>query len=177
MERLNQHALNISTTRCVFYINYMSGFLSRTYQRITVGMRLLGQIMSVEPLALIISLPNQLLAHVPITNITNQLTQLLETMDEDASMASDGSDDEEDGPSHKSRIPELSDIFHPGQYVRTVVTAVHAAGSTDMSGLGRTRDAAQKASRRVELSLIPEKVNEGLAKADLKPNFVSVLTH
>ncbi|KAI0706125.1 hypothetical protein BC835DRAFT_1260450 [Cytidiella melzeri] len=140
------------------------------YKRIAVGMRLFGQIISVEPLALIVSLPNQLFAHVPVTNITSQLTQLLENMDEDASMASDESDNEA-GPSRKSRVPELFEIFRVGQYVRSVVTAVHAAGSTDSFGLGRTRDDAHKASMRVELSLVPQKVNEGVVKADLKPGF------
>ena len=138
-------------------------------------MRLFGQIISVEPLALIVSLPNQLLAHVPVTNVTSQLTQLLENMDEDVSMSSDDSDDEGAGPSRKSRIPELFEIFHPGQYVRSVVTAVHASGSTDTLGLGRARDDVHKASRRVELSLIPEKVNAGVVKSDLKPGFVSYI--
>lgn len=138
-------------------------------------MKLFGQIISVEPLALIISLPNQLLAHVPVTNITAQLTQLLENMDEDVSMASDESDDEDAGPSRKSRIPELFEIFRPGQYVCSIVTAVHAAGSTDTLGLGRARDDAHKASRRVELSLIPEKVNAGVVKSDLKSGLVSCI--
>jgi rRNA biogenesis protein RRP5 len=138
-------------------------------------MKLFGQIVSIEPLALIVSLPNQLLAHVPVTNITPQLTNLLETMDEDVSMASEESDEEEAGPSRRSRIPELSEIFSVGQYVRSVVTAVHAAGSTDTFGLGRARDDTHKASRRVELSLSPEKVNMGIVKTDLKPGFVSVM--
>ena len=135
-------------------------------------MKILGQVVSVEPLALIVSLPNQLLAHIPITNITSQLTHLLESMDdEDQDMESGGSDDEE-GQSSKRRIPELFEIFRLGQYVRAIVTAVHAAGSSDTSGFGKTRDEAFKSSRRVELSLIPEKVNEGVAKVDLKAGFV-----
>ena len=138
-------------------------------------MKLFGQIIAIEPLALIVSLPNQLLAHIPITNISLQLTTILESMDEDASMeSSDEGDDDETEPSQKSRIPELFEIFRPGQYVRTVVTAVHAAGSSDTLGLGRTRDETQKNSRRVELSLTPEKVNEGVVKADLKAGFVSI---
>ena len=136
-------------------------------------MKILGQVVSVEPLALIVSLPNQLLAHVPITNITSQLTNLLESMaEEDNDIDSDESD-EEGAESSKGRIPELFEIFRPGQYVRAIVTAVHAAGSTDVSGFGKTRDESLKASRRVELSLFPEKVNEGVAKADVKAGFVS----
>lgn len=141
------------------------------YKRVTVGMKILGQVMSVEPLALIVSLPNQLLAHVPITNISSQLTHLLESMDEDEPEDVSDESDNEEGPSSSRRVPELFEIFRPGQYVRAVVTAVHAAGSTDTTGFSRTRDESQKASRRVELSLFPEKVNEGVAKADLKPGF------
>lgn len=137
-------------------------------------MKILGQVMSVEPLALIVSLPNQLLAHIPITNITSQLTNLLESMDkEEPEDVSDESDDDEGGPSTRRRVPELFEIFRPGQYVRAVVTAVHAAGSTDTIGFSRTRDDSQKASRRVELSLFPVKVNEGVTKADVKAGFVS----
>ncbi|THH02559.1 hypothetical protein EW026_g275 [Hermanssonia centrifuga] len=135
------------------------------YKRITVGMKILGQIVSVEPLALIVSLPNQLMAHVPITNISSQLTHLLESMDDDEPMESPDDDETE----RHNRVPELFEIFHPGQYVRAVVSAVHAQGSTNIPGLPRERGEAQKASRRIELSLVPEKVNEGVVKSDVKP--------
>ncbi|KAJ7706378.1 hypothetical protein B0H17DRAFT_1192865 [Mycena rosella] len=139
------------------------------YKRLNIGMKILGQIVSVEPLALIVSLPNQLFAHVPITNISSQLTALLESsMDEDNE--EEELEDDEDSPSH-SRIPELSDIFHPGQYIRAVITTVHAPGSTDMSGIGKSRDEVARASRRVELSLVPERVNAGVHKSDLKTGF------
>lgn len=132
-------------------------------------MKILGQIVAIEPLALIVSLPNQLFAHVPITQISTQLTHILETMD-DVEMQSSDDEEEEASP---SRVPDLFEIFRPGQYVRAVVTAVNPPGATDATGLGRARDEVQKASRRVELSLVPEKVNENIAKADLRPGFVS----
>ncbi|KAL0071786.1 rRNA biogenesis protein rrp5 [Marasmius tenuissimus] len=141
------------------------------YKRITVGMKIFGQVVSVQPLALVISLPNQLFAHVPITNISSQLTTSLENMEMDVdSDGGEGSDseDEEKG----TGVPELSEIFAPGQYVRTIVMAVHLAGATaDSSGLGKSRDEMVRASRRVELSLVPERVNAGLQKADLKSGF------
>lgn len=132
-------------------------------------MKLLAQVVAVEPLALIVSLPNQLLAHVPITNISSELTARLEAMDEDMDKSEDG--DEEEEP---SQVPELPELFHSGQFVRTIVSTVHAPGAGDAVGLGRGRDELHKSSRRVELSLIPEKVNEGVVKQDLKPGFVSV---
>ncbi|KZT75076.1 hypothetical protein DAEQUDRAFT_807332 [Daedalea quercina L-15889] len=141
------------------------------YKRVVVGMKVLGQIVSIQPLALIISLPNQLFAHVPITEISSQLTAMLEAMDEDDAMsASDDDEDEAEGAS-KPRVPDLSQIFHIGQYIRAVVSAVHAPGTTDPTGLSRARDEIQKASRRVELSLIPSKVNERVPKADLRTGF------
>ncbi|KAH9947721.1 hypothetical protein B0H21DRAFT_852620 [Amylocystis lapponica] len=123
------------------------------------GMKILGQVVSVQPLVLIVSLPNQLFAHVPITQISSQLTSILEILDADED--SPAPDEEEENP--KARIPDLFEIFQPGQYVRAVVTAVHAPGSTDVAGLGRSRDELQKASRR--------KVNMDVAKADLRTGF------
>ena len=126
-------------------------------------MKLLAQVVVVEPLALIVSLPNQLLAHVPITNISSELTARLEAMDEDMDKP-ENSDDEEEA----SQVPELPELFHPGQFVRAIVSTVHAPGAGEALGLGRGRDELHKGSRRVELSLIPEKVNEGVVKQDLK---------
>ncbi|KAK0208872.1 hypothetical protein DFS33DRAFT_480538 [Desarmillaria ectypa] len=135
------------------------------YKRMNVGMKIFGQIMSIQPFALIVSLPNQLFGHVPITNVSSQLTSLLEkTENEDE-------DDEESNSENGVRVPSLFDIFREGQYVRAVVTALHAPGHTDIVGIGRTRDDAVRASKRVELSLYPEKVNAGVKKTDLVPGF------
>jgi len=137
------------------------------YKRMTVGMKILGQVVSVQPLALILSLPNQLFGHVPITQISTHFTHILEAIDEDEEL----SDAELDNELTPKRVPDLFDIFHPGQYVRAVVTAVHSPGSTDAIGIDRTRDETVKASRRVELSLSPDKVNDGVQKTDLRPGF------
>ncbi|KIM88562.1 hypothetical protein PILCRDRAFT_813517 [Piloderma croceum F 1598] len=137
------------------------------YKRMTVGMKILGQIMSVQPLALIVSLPNQLFGHVPITQISTHLTHLLEAMDENEEPSEAESDDEQ----KQKSIPDLFEIFRPGQYVRAVITTIHAAGTTNVTGIGRTRDETVKASRRVELSLSPDKVNDGVQKSDLRPGF------
>lgn len=138
-------------------------------------MGILGQIVSVQPLALIISLPNQLFGHVPITQISTQLTSLLEAMEgsSEKSASEDVEEDEEEEP--KSAVPDLADLFHVGQYVRAIVSAVHESGTTDMTGIGKTRDGVARASRRVELCLIPGKVNAGVQKADLRPGLVCTL--
>lgn len=126
-------------------------------------MKIFGQIVSIQPLALIVSLPNQLFGHVPITAISSQLTEKLEGIAEQ--------EDEEDG-TLQDDVPELSDLFQVGHYVRAVVTVVHASGSTDASAIGKTRDQLVRVSRRVELSLMPDRVNAGVQKSDLKHNFV-----
>lgn len=152
---------------------FSCAFVKRPTQRLTIGMKIFGQIVSILPLALIVSLPNQLFAHVPITNVSSQLTTYLERADAE-SLASQSEDEEEDEDKPvKEGVPDLSDIFTVGQYVRTVVIAVHAPGATDISGIGKSRDEISKACRRVELSLIPERVNSGVHKSDLKPGFVS----
>ena len=139
-------------------------------------MKILGQIVSIHPLALLVSLPNQLYAHVPITNVSSQYTNVLERMEEvhenaqsdDEKLDNEaGSDEEEDN----LQYPELSDMFRVGQFIRAVVTAVHAPGASNIPGLEKSRDELVKASRRVELSLSPGKVNDGVPKSDLRTNF------
>ena len=131
-------------------------------------MKILGQVMSILPLAIVVSLPNQLFAHVPITQITSQLTERLESTDtvEDEEL-------DDDNPESFSQVPDLTSLFHVGQYIRAIVISVHASSTTDVAGLGRARDDAIKASRKVELSLLPQKVNIGVRKADLKAGYVS----
>jgi rRNA biogenesis protein RRP5 len=131
-------------------------------------MKLLAQVVAVDALALIVSLPGQLFAHVPITQISQQLTTRLESMEEDDTVESEL----DEGLSEKAHVPDLLDLFRTMQWVRGVVTAVHAPGSTDISGIGKTRDDRAKVARRVELSLIPGAVNAGVRKADLCPGFV-----
>lgn len=133
-------------------------------------MKILGQIVSIQPLALIVSLPNQLFAHVPITNISSQLTELLEQEGEESE------EEDEEGQPRKSRVPTLFEIFQEGQYIRAVVSAVHAHGSTDITGIVKSRDEVVKASRRVELSLVPERVNSGVQKSDLSADFASTFS-
>ncbi|KAG8219657.1 hypothetical protein J3R82DRAFT_612 [Butyriboletus roseoflavus] len=136
------------------------------YKRLIPGMKVLGQVMSIQPLAIVVSLPNQLLAHVPITQITSQLTERLESTND----VEDGElDDDKSGSS--TQVPDLTNLFYVGQYVRAVVISAHAPGTTDVAGLGRVRDDAIKASRRVELSLFPEKVNTGVRKVDLRAGY------
>lgn len=132
-------------------------------------MKVLGQVMSIQPLAIVVSLPNQLFAHIPITQITSQLTERLES-------TNDTEDEEldDDNSESSTQVPDLANLFCVGQYIRAVVISTRTPGTTDIAGLWRVRDDAIKASRRVELSLFPEKVNAGVRKADLKAGYVSL---
>lgn len=134
-------------------------------------MKILGQVVSIIPLGLIISLPNQLYGHVPITQISSQFTTVLERFDN----RDEGSDEDiaMEDEDEDTQTPDLYGMFHVGQYVRAIVTNVHAAGVSDIMGVGKLRDDLAKASRRMELSLVPEKVNVGVQKTDLKSGFVS----
>lgn len=127
-------------------------------------MKVFCQVLAVNPYTLVVSLPNQLLGHIPITQVSTQFTSLLE--------AADGSSDEDDEESPSSDIPDLRDMFEVGQYLRAVVTAVKPPGTSDTT-FGHARDALEKSSRRIELSTVPEYVNEGMTKADLQPGVVS----
>ena len=138
-------------------------------------MKILCQIVSVEQLSLIVSLPNQLFGHIPITQISSELTALLEKINEGAD-EDEESEDEHDTPKSPRGIPDLADIFSPGRYLRAVVTEVHAPGTTDNFGMGRPKDNSQRVSRRVELSVEPHRVNAGVAVKDLTPGFVSQTT-
>jgi len=144
-------------------------------QRVIVGMKILCQILSVEPLSLIVSLPNQLFGHIPITQISSELTTLLEKVEESVDEEDEESEDEGD-TSKRQKLPDLADIFTPGQYLRVVVTDVHAPGTTDNSGVSRPKDGSQRVSRRVELSVEPHKVNGGIVVKDITPGFVSLTT-
>lgn len=153
-----------------------------SYKRLLPGPTvLLAQIIAILPLELIVSLPEQLLGHIPITNISSTFTKRLEA---DVEASSDEEDDEDDeaseagsdlgeGTSSNSKVPNLSDMFQVGQYVRASVVKVSPAKATSALlstyGAGSRRGNEDwKGSRRCELSLEPLLVNAGVSHGDLK---------
>lgn len=92
-------------------------------------------------------------------------------MDAEDSPSEDDQNDEDEKT--RASLPELTDMFSVGQYVRAVVSAVHPPGASDGSGISRSGDENSKASKRIELSLVPERVNAGVQQSDLKSGFVS----
>lgn len=140
-------------------------------------MRILGQVITTTPLSVIVSLPHQLMGHIPVDKITTELNSSMDRLiDRDDRSDADNSDQGE----NETDIPNLEEIFSPGQYVRAIVTAVHPHGVTvpppsSESGisLGKPRNELDKASRRVELSLLPQEVNLGISSKDLVAGLVS----
>ncbi|KAG8742229.1 rRNA biogenesis protein rrp5 [Ceratobasidium sp. 414] len=137
------------------------------YKRLEPGQKLLGQITSILPLALIISLPNQLMGHVPIVNISPQLTSRLDSAPSRSSRSSSpSSEDEGEGDD----IPSLTQLFSPGQYVACTVKQVRPpSGSIDFGA--RPQDESEKAAKKVELSIRPGDVNAGVGAGDIRVGF------
>lgn len=157
------------------------------YKRLTPGTRLLCSIVAVHPLALILSLPNQLVGHVPITAISSLFTQKLHEaaeMDSDDEKDSDDEDDEAEVSSSTAPqptrlatgLPELKDCFKVGQWVRAAVSHVNAPGVKRAAASGNEAHEFDKESRRVELTLDPEAINEGVSPGDLSKGFVLPVT-
>ncbi|KAN0063193.1 rRNA biogenesis protein rrp5 [Thecaphora frezii] len=145
------------------------------YKRLLPGARVLCSVLAVHPLAVVVSLPNQLLGHIPATQISQKFTERLQRAAEndDEEQDEDGDSDEEMpdeavGPSKRSKaIPELRDLFHVGQWLRASVVNVHSTGVTKGMGSGREGGEYERESRRVELSIAPHLVNEGVSVTDL----------
>jgi len=146
-------------------------------------MRILAQVISTTALSVIVSLPHQLVGHIPVHNVTAELNTAMEKlMDRDGKSVEE--DDSGDDDENENYIPNLDEIFRSGQYVRAVVTAVHPHGITmapaaSVDGdagsitLGKPKNELEKASRRVELTVQPVKVNKGVTSKDLVMGFVS----
>lgn len=140
-------------------------------------MRILGQVIEIYPSHIVISLPNQMLGHIPLPQITSQLTERIEKLPEegDSEDEEDESEDEESPEAAAKRIPELQDIFRVGQYVHTIVTTVHAAGATaSNTDLVKPKNEADRGSRRIVLSTVPKEINGELSGKDLVAGYVSV---
>lgn len=134
----------------------------------------MAQIILIRPLELIVSLPNQLLGHIPITNISAEYTARLEASAETSS--EDEVEDEDEAASAASKtveeLPSLFQLFSLGQWLSCVVVESKSRDSKSRLG-GREGDENVRASRRIELSTEPERVNEGIARGDLRTGFVS----
>lgn len=151
--------------------------------------------MAVHPLALILSLPNQLLGHVPITSISDIYTKRLQdSTDEEADDEEEDKIDSEadetisnirkkhsSSSSNLQSPPELNELYQPGQWVTASVVAINSANnkggssnsnSLGFGGQGREGGEYEREAKRVELTLKPNQVNSGVSISDLGTEFV-----
>ncbi|WFD18124.1 rRNA biogenesis protein rrp5 [Malassezia caprae] len=136
------------------------------YKRLLPGTKMLCSVLAVHPLAIVVSMCDQLLGHVPVTSVSRQLTERLQAALDDEDEASEDMDDEEDAP------PELHEIFTVGQWVRASVESVGAPGTQRQWGLGREGGEYERESQRVQLTLEPHVVNEGISASDLSEGYM-----
>lgn len=137
-----------------------------SYKRLVQGTLVLARVHTVLPLHLVVSLPNNLLGHVPITEISNTLTAALNA-DIDA-MSEDENDEEEE--EEKEGAPELTDIFRPGQYIPTRVINTFPTASQAFIAQYPVSETTRLAAR-VELTAVPEKINNDVAKQDVEKGY------
>jgi rRNA biogenesis protein RRP5 len=107
----------------------------------------LCQIIQINPLDLVVALPNNLTGRVPITSISDTISRQLEDKMEDSE--SEESDDTD---------VDLKAMFRVGQYLRAYV-----ASTVDESSSGH-------AKKRIELSIRPNDANTGLTAGDICKN-------
>lgn len=117
------------------------------------------------------------MGHIPITHISPLFTERLERLQKVQEEEDGENDASEDEDNSFSEIPDLQDLFQVGQFVSAVVTEIRAAGARGTTNLSRSRDESVKASRRVELTISPDKVNPGVTRLDLHNGFVSPVFH
>lgn len=115
---------------------------------------ILGQVSSINAHDIVLSLPNNLTGHVPLTAVSKGLEQKIEKMlNEDEGESDDGEDSDED-------TLELQDYFYFGQYLRAYVASTGSSGA----------DSNTRNKKRIELAVDPRQANSGLSKSDLVEN-------
>lgn len=127
---------------------------------------MLCTVLAVHPLALILSLPNQLLGHVPITSISTIYTQRLQDsadLDMDSGADSDSEADEtisnikNQATSNSLSPPELIDLYSPGQWVTASVVSINSPASLKAStstGFGGGREGSEYERESKEWNLL-----------------------
>ncbi|KAI3625962.1 hypothetical protein CBS9595_001323 [Malassezia furfur] len=139
------------------------------YKRLIPGTKMLCNVLAVHPLALVVSMCDQLLGHIPVTSVSARLTDRLQrALDEEE----DEVEDEADAPEHDQSPPELRDIYDVGQWVMASVESVTAPNAKRQWGMGREGGEYERESQRVQLSMEPSKVNAGVHVGDLSSGFL-----
>ncbi|KAI0389319.1 nucleic acid-binding protein [Xylariaceae sp. FL0594] len=126
---------------------------SLNYQRLVKGSLVLGQVTEIQPLQIVVGLPNNLSGHVSITSVSDVISERVAAEAE----ALEDDENESDGV-------DLKDIFEVGQYLR-----VYVSSTTDEAP---TTGTLTKPKKNIELSLRPEHTNTGLLSHEIVENTV-----
>ncbi|KAJ2845636.1 rRNA biogenesis protein rrp5, partial [Coemansia brasiliensis] len=139
----------------------VSAVESITLRTLAKGALMLGCIAAIGDLELRVSLPNGLIGTVPITSISPELTALVEK----AAEAADNSDDamEVDGSNGSDDPLDLKTRFYVGQYVKCAVADISSKQPAGNAKKGKRA----KPSMRVELTLMPEDINNRIDIDDI----------
>ncbi|KAI0840658.1 nucleic acid-binding protein [Hypoxylon sp. FL0890] len=130
---------------------------SLNYKRLVKGSLVLGQVAEINPLEIILALPNNLSGHVPITAISDALNERI---------AAEAADEEDEGEDAQEDGLDLKAIFQIGQYLRAYVTSTIEESTADSA----------KPRRHIELSLRPALANTGLSGQDIVANCTVMAT-
>lgn len=134
-----------------------------SHKRLFPGIKLAGMIIQVRPLELIVSLPSQLVGHVPITEISSYYTRKLEELAEEEHQSQDSNDRNTDEA--ENSLKGLNEMFSVGQWIRCSVlkTTDHPRPKVRVTPLVQS-------AMRVTLTLDPSHINSGIDKSDLQAN-------
>ncbi|KAG7754039.1 hypothetical protein KL911_002515 [Ogataea haglerorum] len=134
-----------------------------TFKTLLPGSMVLGQIKQVNRMEIVLSLMDNLMGFIPITNISDALASQLQEFDDeqDESDEEPAYGDDEDTftngiiSSKKKSFPQLVTRFQVGQWLRAVVV-----------------ESTKSKKKRIELSIEPSKVNEPIDNEDLVTNAI-----
>ncbi|KAI1213449.1 nucleic acid-binding protein [Annulohypoxylon truncatum] len=132
---------------------------SLNYKRLVKGSLVLGQVSAINPLELVLALPNNLYGHVPITAISDALNEKI------AAEAAGDEEEEEEEDTEEDGL-NLKNMFKIGQYLRAYVTST-IEESTALS---------TKPKKHIELSLRSTLTNTGLSDQDVIANCTVMAT-
>lgn len=131
-----------------------------SYNILNPGSYVLGIIKEINKMEIVLSLSDNLVGYVPITNVSTELVKSLEEFDDQDESESESDEEEQEQKMGKisreakaKEFPSLSQRFSIGQYLRAKVVP----------------NTKEKLKKRIELSIEPEKVNSPM---DTKEDFV-----
>ena len=132
-----------------------------SYNILNPGSYVLGMVQQINKMEIVLSLADNLVGYIPITNISSELVDILERYDDqeesdsdsDEEMDSDDEDNDKKTSTDKKQqidFPSLNERFFIGQYLRAKVVP----------------NSKEKLKKRIELSIEPELVNSEMSESE-----------